>query len=80
MRITADSDGIKVEGYRGKWYVIDSVAFVKDGEMHEAFLLEHETYGDETEGLIVDEDGKLLEDDVWNGFDDFEERGWNIVG
>lgn len=45
------------------------------------FLLEHETFGDETEHLITDDDFKLVLEDVWNGFDDLTEEyllddGW----
>ena len=32
--------------------------------------MEHDTYGDEAACIIVDERGKLLLDDVYNGFDD----------
>lgn len=70
-KITEKSEHIRIEGWRGKWYVIDTMMDTKYGKI---FLLEHETYGDETEGLIIDENGKVICDDVWNGFDDFEER------
>lgn len=32
--------------------------------------MEHDTYGDEAACVIVDERGKLVLDDVYNGFDD----------
>ena len=32
--------------------------------------------GDEAACVIVDEDGSILLEDVWNGFDDLEEAGW----
>lgn len=61
-------DGIKVDGYRGKWYVVD-VRCVKRGTL---LLLEHETYGDETGALIVTEKThKVVLDDVWNGWSDY---------
>ena len=37
---------------------------------HSFFLMEHDTYGDEAACIIVDERGKLVLDDVYNGFDD----------
>lgn len=64
------SDGIKVEDYRGKWYVIDSCYMMGK----KLFLVEHETYGDETACLILDSNGKLLLDEVYNGFDDYFEH------
>lgn len=62
-------EGIKVEGHRGTWYVIDEREY--DGET--LYLLEHETYGDSAANIIVDESGDLVMDDIWNGFDDYEE-------
>lgn len=61
-------ENIKIEGHVGTWYVIDESEW--DGE--KVFLLEHETYGDETACLIVNEDLKVILKDVWNGFDDLE--------
>lgn len=57
---------MKIEGYRGTWSVIDSSYH----HGREVFLLEHETYGDETASLIVDRTGRIVLDDVWNGFMD----------
>ncbi|MFI3326015.1 MAG: DUF3846 domain-containing protein [Clostridia bacterium] len=71
------SENIKVEEHKGTWYVIDSEKI----EDKQYFLLEHEEYGDEAANIIVDEQGKLVIDDVWNGFDDlkdfFEENNLN---
>lgn len=64
-------DGIKVEGHRGTWYVIDAADCAPI--QHTVFLLEHETFGDEAACLIVDEDFRLVLDDVWNGFEDLAE-------
>lgn len=85
--ITRDSDHIRVAGHVGTWYVIDEGRFVwiedtpsggvKETRAH-LFLLEHERYGDEAAGVIVDEDGNLVLEDVWNGFDDLEEVGWEV--
>ena len=66
--INSESCGIKIDGHRGKWYVIDTANY-KNMDM---FLLEHETYGDEAPCLIVNQDGKIMLDDVWNGFEDYE--------
>ena len=77
--IKENSDHIKIEGHRGRWYVIDTI-YVKGSPL---FLLEHETYGDEAPSLIVKEDGTIVLDDVWNGFDDYFEQvytGSHYVG
>lgn len=69
MKISSNSDGITIEGYTGTWYVIDT----NETPFGDLFLLESEVYGDETASLIVDENGLLLLDDVWNGFEDLFE-------
>lgn len=62
-------DNIKIEGHRGKWYVIDETIY--HGET--VYLLEHETYGDESACLIVNEKLEIILDDVWNGFSDLDD-------
>lgn len=60
-------DGVKIEGYPGKQHSIDKLYY----GTHCLYLMEHDTYGDMTESLIIDEDLRLLVPDVWNGFEDF---------
>lgn len=82
--ITKTSDHIKVEGHVGTWYVIDEGRFVLTPDTERGpqtitahlFLLEHEQHGDEAASVIVDEDGRLIMEDVYNGFDDLEDAGW----
>lgn len=59
-------EGIKIVGYRGKWYVIAESYY--RGE--KVYLLEHETYGDETASIIVNSNLKVIKDNVFNGFED----------
>lgn len=71
--IRKDTEGIRIAGYIGTWHVIDVRTCPVQVALHggrgiRAFLLEHSTYGDETESLIVDAHGNLLMEDVWNGF------------
>lgn len=63
-------EGIKVEGHKGTWYVID------EGTLFDKkyYLLEHETYGDEAACICVDEDCKLVKEDLWNGLDEYLEE------
>lgn len=81
-RITRHSDRIKIEGHSGTWYVIEEASCRPDAEpaqpLKPCFLLEHEEYGDEAANLIVDGNGNILLDDVWNGFSDLEEAGWVV--
>ena len=65
-----DSYNIMVEGHIGTWYAIDETEV--NGEKF--FLLEHEEYGDEAACVAVNEQGKLVAEDLWNGFDaDFQD-------
>ena len=66
--IHGDSDHITVEGHIGTWYAIDETEI--GGEKF--FLLEHEEHGDMAACVAVNEQGKLVAEDLWNGFgDDF---------
>ena len=68
--IHGDSDHIAVGGHIGTWYAIDETEI--GGEKF--FLLEHEEHGDMAACVAVNEQGKLVAEDLWNGFDeDFQE-------
>lgn len=68
--IHGDSDHIAVEGHLGTWYAVDETEI--GGEKF--FLLEHEEHGDMAACVAVNEQGKLVAEDLWNGFDeDFRE-------
>lgn len=68
--IHGDSYHIAVEGHIGTWYAIDETEI--GGEKF--FLLEHEEHGDMAACVAVNEQGKLVAEDLWNGFDeDFQE-------
>ena len=62
--IHGDSDHIAVEGHIGTWYAIDETE--NGGEKF--ILMEHEQHGDMAAGVAVDEQGKLVAEDLWNGF------------
>ena len=50
----------------GTWYAVDETEI--GGEKF--FLLEHEEHGDMAACVAVNEQGKLVAEDLWNGFDD----------
>ena len=66
FEMNADSSGLAVAGHIGTWHTIDR----HEIGGHSFYLMEHDTYGDEAACIIVDEHGKLVLDDVYNGFDD----------
>ena len=78
MKLTDESSHIKIDGHRGTWYVVESRAYQKGERWERLYELEHETYGDEAAHLIVTQSGEVVLDDVWNGFLDAEEDGWEL--
>ena len=66
FEMNADTSGLTVAGHIGTWHTIDQ----HEIGGHSFYLMEHDTYGDEAACIIVDERGKLVLDDVYNGFDD----------
>ncbi len=63
--VSFDTTDFHIEGKEGSWLAFDSI--IIDGK--EFFLMEHEKYGKEVAWAVVDEDGKLIVDDVYHGFD-----------
>jgi hypothetical protein len=66
--VNEKSELIKVEGFVGKWHVIHEFRY--KGKMF--FLLEHITYGDETASIIIDGNGDLILDEVYQLSDFYE--------
>jgi hypothetical protein len=64
--VTLDTAGLAVAGHVGKWHTIEQT--VVEGETFS--LMEHDTYGDEAASIIVDSKGRLVLDEIYNGFDD----------
>jgi len=64
-----ESGEYEIEGHIGEWYIIDNKEY--NGE--KLYLMEHTEFGDEAACLIVDKDMNVKLDDVWNGFDDYDE-------
>ena len=62
--ITRNTDKIKIQGHVGKWYVIDETTH--KGRL--IFLLQHETYGDDAAHIAVDENGKVVCEEIYDDF------------
>jgi len=63
--VSFDTTDFHIEGKEGSWLAFDSI--IIDGK--EFFLMEHEKYGKEVAWAVVDENGKLVVEDVYYGFD-----------
>lgn len=66
----ADKNKVKVEGYRGTWYVVDEVTFF----YKDYYLLEHNFYGEDAPWVAIDTNGKLVMEDITGGVEEFLDR------
>lgn len=65
-RVNEDTSGLHVYNHWGSWHTI---GHAKVGGK-DYWLMEHDELGDETAAIIVDSRGKLILDEVWDGFSD----------
>ena len=63
--VSIDTSDFHIEGKKGSWHAFDSI--IIDGRQF--FLMEHETYGKEVAWVVLDEEGKQVVDDAYQGFD-----------
>ena len=62
-KIKQSSDKLKIEGYRGTWYVINKGRILYDDVYYkDVFMLESEQWGDMVEPLIVDAHGNVIDE------------------
>lgn len=59
------TSGLAVEGHFGTWHTIEKVQV--DGKDY--FLMEHDEFGDEAAGVVVDSNGRLMAEDVTCGIE-----------
>ena len=64
--VSFDTTDFHIEGKEGSWLAFDSI--IIDGKQF--FLMEHETYGRDAAWTVVDEDGKLIVNNVQDGFNE----------
>lgn len=62
--VTMDTTGLAVDGYFGAWHTIDT----KKIGGQDFYLMEHDEFNSEVAAVIVDGTGKVVAEDVWNGF------------
>ncbi len=63
--VSIDTADFHIEGKEGSWHAFDSI--IIDGRQF--FLMEHETYGKEVAWVVLDEEGKIIVDHTYQGFD-----------
>ena len=61
-----DTVGYEIEGKDGTWEVVDYLLV----EGKNFFLMEHEQYGTNVAYVVLNQNGKVIVDSVYNGFDD----------
>ena len=62
--VTMDTTGLAVDGHFGTWHTIDAQKI--SGQ--DFYLMEHDEFNSEVAAVIVDGTGKVVAEDVWNGF------------
>ena len=69
-RLSIDTTGYEIEGKKGTWLAQDYIL------MNEKkwFLMEHEEYGTRAAYVILSEDGAVVMNDCYNGFDEEARR------
>ena len=69
-RLSIDTTGYEIEGKKGTWLAQDYIL------MNEKkwFLMEHEEYGTRAACVILSEDGAVVMNDCYNGFDEEARR------
>ena len=65
VTITAETRGYEAEEHNGTWHTVDEREYA--GEKF--FLMEHDEFGSDVAGIIVAENGQLVAEDLWDGFD-----------
>lgn len=64
--ITKDTKGYEADGHTGTWYSIEA----KEYHGESFFRMRNEQYGLEVADIIVSENGALVAEDIWRGFDE----------
>ena len=62
--VTMDTTGLAVDGHFGTWHTIDTQRI--GGQ--DFYLMEHDEFTSEVAAVIVDGTGKVVAENVWNGF------------
>ena len=68
--INKDSKNIKLEGYKGTWYVIGSEVIFGQ----RLYMMENEQLGEYESNVIVNNKGKVIMNDVEDGWEELEEK------
>ena len=66
FEVNMDTTGLAVSGHIGTWHTIDH----REVDGAAFYLMEHDTFGDDAACIILDERGKLVLDQVYDGFDE----------
>ncbi len=66
QHITENTRGYEADGHTGTWYAVDMKTY--HGERF--FQMRSEEYGQEVADIIVSENGTLVAEDIWHGFDE----------
>ncbi|MCD8231132.1 MAG: DUF3849 domain-containing protein [Clostridiales bacterium] len=66
MRVTDFTKAFEIDGHEGLWHTMDQISLM--GE--DIFLMEHNEFGSDVAKVAVNQEGKVVAEDLWNGFDE----------
>lgn len=61
--VNLETTGLTVDGHLGTWHTVGSIEL--SGK--DFYMMEHDEYGSSVANIIVDENGKLVAQDIWHG-------------
>lgn len=64
--VTEHTDSIELDGHEGAWHTVDQTELM--GET--IYLMEHNEFGSDVAKVAVNENGKVVAEDLWDGFDE----------
>lgn len=64
-KIRMDTKGVELEQHEGLWHPVEEIEIEKE----HFYLMEHNEYGDSVAPVLVNEDGRVIAQDLENGLD-----------
>lgn len=61
--VSLETTGLTVDGHFGTWHTIDTMEI--GGKNF--YMMEHEEFGSSVANIVVDENGRLIAEDLWHG-------------
>ncbi len=70
--IYKEKTNYKIKGHIGTWYSIAKTNYTYKDKSKLLYIMEHEEYGGAAAWVIIDSEGNIVLEDVYNGWDDLQ--------